>query len=181
MKIEITHRYNGSVLFSCEADNIKIAVKLAIDAKANLSWADLSWANLSGADLSKTILDGINWLSFVGITSPDTAYAYKFVTKEYLSPIQLENKIDYSKKTSFVITDILKDADAQCGQGINLATLVWCLNNRQDKTDRLLMFKFHVKDAVCPVGSDGKFRVSRCVKVGECDWKGNLLPKAEGK
>jgi len=56
MRIEIKHRFNGSVLFSCEAVSMKIAVKLAIEAGADLSGADLSRANLSGADLSRANL-----------------------------------------------------------------------------------------------------------------------------
>ena len=60
MKIEIKHRFSGSVLFSCEADSMKSAVKLAIEAKADLSWANLSRANLSGADLSGANLDYTN-------------------------------------------------------------------------------------------------------------------------
>jgi len=46
MKIEIKNRFTSSVLFSCEAGNMGIAVKLAIKARANLSRADLSGANL---------------------------------------------------------------------------------------------------------------------------------------
>ena len=46
MKIEIKHKISGAVLFSCEAGSIKLAVKLAIGAKT-----DLSRAYLSGADL----------------------------------------------------------------------------------------------------------------------------------
>ena len=46
MRRQIRHRYNFSVLFECDADSVKIAVKLAIEAKADLSWADLSRANL---------------------------------------------------------------------------------------------------------------------------------------
>jgi hypothetical protein len=60
MKIEIKHRFNGAVLFSCEADSMKIAVKLAIEAKANLSEANLSRANLSGAYLSDADLSRAN-------------------------------------------------------------------------------------------------------------------------
>jgi hypothetical protein len=37
MKIEIKHRFNGEVLFSCEAANINMAVKLAIESGADLS------------------------------------------------------------------------------------------------------------------------------------------------
>ena len=51
MRIQIRHRYNSSVLFECDADSVKIAVKLAIEAKADLSGANLSGADLSGADL----------------------------------------------------------------------------------------------------------------------------------
>ena len=60
MKIEIKHRFSGSVLFSCEADSMKSAVKLAIEAKADLSWANLSRANLSWADLSGANLSWAN-------------------------------------------------------------------------------------------------------------------------
>ena len=52
MRIQIRHRYNSSVLFECDADSVKIAVKLAIEAKANLYMANLSGADLSRADLS---------------------------------------------------------------------------------------------------------------------------------
>ena len=71
MKIEIRNRFSGDVVFSCEAGSMKLAVKAAIDADANLSeanltradlrcadltganlrWADLKWADLSGANL----------------------------------------------------------------------------------------------------------------------------------
>ena len=68
MRIQIRHRYNYSVLFECEADSMKIAVKLAIKAKANLSGANLFGANLSranlyGADLSWADLSRANLLS----------------------------------------------------------------------------------------------------------------------
>ena len=52
MKIEIRNRFSGGILFSCEAGSMKLAVKAAIEAKANLSDADLSRADLSDADLS---------------------------------------------------------------------------------------------------------------------------------
>ena len=60
MRIQIRHRYNSSVLFECDADSVKIAVKLAIEAKANLSRANLSRANLSGANLSGADLSRAN-------------------------------------------------------------------------------------------------------------------------
>jgi hypothetical protein len=56
MNIEIKNRYNGSLIFECEALNIKSALALAIDSSADLSFADLrsadlSYTNLSSADL----------------------------------------------------------------------------------------------------------------------------------
>ena len=70
MKIQIKHRFDSSVLFECEANSMRVAVKLAIETRANLSWAnlsgadlsgaDLSWANLSLADLSRANLSGAN-------------------------------------------------------------------------------------------------------------------------
>ena len=60
MEIEIKNRFNGAVLFSCEARSIKLAVNLAIESRANLSWANLSEANLSGANLSGADLSEAN-------------------------------------------------------------------------------------------------------------------------
>ena len=58
MKTEIKHRFSGDVVFSCEAGSMKLAVKAAIDADANLSEADLRWANLKWVDLSRADLSG---------------------------------------------------------------------------------------------------------------------------
>lgn len=44
MKNEIKNRWEGDVLFSCEAGSMKLAVKMAIKAKAYLSGADLDYA-----------------------------------------------------------------------------------------------------------------------------------------
>ena len=74
MRIEIKHRFNGSVLFSCEAVSMKIAVKLAIEAGADLSGADLSRANLSGADLSRANLSEAN-LSGADLSGADLSRA----------------------------------------------------------------------------------------------------------
>jgi hypothetical protein len=51
MKFEIKSRWYGSVLFSVETENLKVAVELAIKSGANLSEANLSEANLYGANL----------------------------------------------------------------------------------------------------------------------------------
>jgi hypothetical protein len=141
---------------------------------ANLSYADLCSANLSSAKLDKTILDGINWLAWLGIV-PDhqgTARAYKMTTKDGVGPFN--GGINYLEKDAFEVPVVNGDVNVHCAQGINLATFQWCLWQKQEGY-RLFMFSFNVKDAVCPMASDGKFRVKKCRKVGECDWQGNLL------
>jgi hypothetical protein len=46
MKIEIKNRWNGATLFSIDAENIKVAVKAALDKKTDLRDADLRGADL---------------------------------------------------------------------------------------------------------------------------------------
>ena len=74
MRIQIRHRYNSSVLFECDADSVKIAVKLAIEAKANLYMANLSGADLSRADLSVANLSVAN-LSGANLSGADLSVA----------------------------------------------------------------------------------------------------------
>jgi hypothetical protein len=145
-------------------------------SRAYLSRAYLSGADLSGADLSKTIIENINWLSWLGITAgPDgSAYAYKYTNAKGESSMH-STKINYETGSEFEAETLNTDASLQCTEGIHLATLQWCLANKQSESDRLWLFKFNATDSCCPVASDGKFRVKKCTKIGECDWNGNLL------
>ena len=74
MTIEIKHRFTGEVLFACEAESMKIAVKMAIEAKADLSRANLSGSDLSGADLSRANLSWAN-LSGSDLSGSDLSWA----------------------------------------------------------------------------------------------------------
>ena len=60
MKIQIKHRYDGSILFEheCENNTIKNTLMQGIKAKANLRGCDLSYSNLSGCDLRNSNLRG---------------------------------------------------------------------------------------------------------------------------
>ena len=140
-------------------------------------------SDLSYSDLSDTILEGINWLAYIGITPNEKgfAYAYKITTKEGEGIYQ--GGINYTKGKVFSVDSVDKDVNEQCSYGINLATYRWCLEAKQTTSQRLFMFKFNVSDCVCPVASDGKFRVRKCTKVGECDWKGVPMKQSatEGK
>ena len=69
IKFSIPNRFTGKSVFECEIDcadgapwsvKITLAVKLAIEKKADLSWANLSEANLSEANLSEADLSWAN-------------------------------------------------------------------------------------------------------------------------
>ena len=142
---------------------------------AYLQRADLQGADLQGADLRGTVLQNINWLSYIGIIvdKDGTAYGYKLVNLK--GEGIYKGGLNYFEDTKFKVPKVDKNINAQCSFGINLATFQWCLNNRQSASDQILLMKFHTKDAVCPQGSDGKFRVKACVKVGAVDWNGNII------
>ena len=62
MKIQITARFTGLVLFEHEAENntMKLTLEAAISARANLARAYLAGANLDGANLDGANLAGAN-------------------------------------------------------------------------------------------------------------------------
>ena len=70
MNIQIKNRYNNSVIFETDAENIGKAIEAALKInadlceanlrRANLCGADLSGANLCGADLCEANLRGAN-------------------------------------------------------------------------------------------------------------------------
>ena len=149
--------------------------------RADLSGADLSRANLSGANLSRanlsdTILANISWLAYIGIIPDSKGYGYAYKITDAKGEGIFKGGINYLKGKKFSVDKLDMDVATQCSYGINLAVFSWCLNNKQDSTNRLFIFKFKVSpDNVCvPIGSDGKFRVKECTKIGECDWTGNL-------
>ncbi len=88
--------------------------------------------------------------------------------------------INYIEQAIVEVPTLNTDVKEQCGAGVNLATFAWCLNNRSSETYRLFIMEFQASpgNICCPIASDGKFRVKKAKRIGECDWKGNLLPKA---
>ncbi|MDE1828671.1 MAG: hypothetical protein KGH65_05930, partial [Candidatus Micrarchaeota archaeon] len=70
---------------------------------------------------------------------------------------------------SYEVADASTDENRQCANGINLATLPWCMHNWEPGY-RILIAEFTAEDiAAIPLGNDGKFRVFRCKIVGEKD------------
>ena len=56
MKFEIKHRYSGEIIFSCDTESWKIAIILALQARADLRNTDLRNADLRNTDLRNTDL-----------------------------------------------------------------------------------------------------------------------------
>ena len=195
MKIEIKNRFDGSVILSGEYGSIKDCLEK--NKKADLSGADLSRANLSGAylsraylsgadlsgaylsraDLSGADLSGANLYGAKGINKllttplymlldqPGKIIAYKLVKPDGLAPFN--GGITYEVGKKYEVKDADIDENNECGAGINLATMDWCLRNKE-KGWRILKAEFTAKDIACiPIASDGKFRVFKCKIVGE--------------
>ena len=144
---------------------------------ADLSRADLSRANLSGADLSGADLSRADLYGSVGInkflSTPllilldqlGEIRAYKLVKENGEGPFN--GGIKYVMGETFSVQDPNKDEYKQCAEGINLATLDWCIRKWKEGY-KILIAEFTASDiAAIPVATDGKFRVSKCKIVGE--------------
>lgn len=98
---------------------------------------------------------------------PGKIRAYKLVTDKYVGPYN--GGIEYKIGESYSVEDSNTDDTIDCGAGINLATLDWCMRN-WNAGYHILIAEFVAKDIACiPIATDGKFRVHRCKIVGEKD------------
>ena len=181
MKFEIKSRYNASILFSLETDSIKLCIEVAVKSRADLSGANLSGANLSranlyGADLSGADLSGAKGVEALRCTpllmlldQPGKIRLYKIVTARGIGPFN--GGITYEVGKSYEVKDANIDPKEQCGAGINVATMDWCMKEWQPGY-RILVVEFTAKDiAAIPTSTDGKVRLHRCAVVGEKDLK----------
>ena len=145
---------------------------------ANLQGADLWGANLQRANLQRANLWGAMGCNkhrttdlYILLDQPGKVRAYKLVNKNGYGPYR--NEIQYRTGQTYE-AEINPDENEQCGAGINLATLAWCMSEWRPGY-RILIAEFSVKDPatdICiPVASDGKFRVRKCKIVGEKDLK----------
>ena len=178
--MDIKSRFDGRVLYKAKgAADVREAVEAARRDGANLGGAYLGYAYLGGAylrdaDLRDASLRGaegfaperVNALLML-LDQVGPIRAYKLVDGEYRSPIQTSGKLTY-KPGDVVEAEANPDPTVQCGKGVNVATLPWCLSNWQDGY-RIMVVEFTRKDiAAIPVG-DGKFRVSKVRVVREID------------
>ena len=164
MKQRIVRWDTGAVIWEGEAETVEDAIHAAIAARANLSRANLSRANLSGATgaLPERCTPLLMLLDQVG-----PIRAYKLVTKDGVGPFN--GGVTYAIGEVVSVNTANTDPQEQCGAGINVATLDWCLANYQDG-HRVLILEFTAADVACiPTGTDGKFRLHRATVVGEKD------------
>ena len=159
---------------------------------ANLRGVDLSEADLRGADLRGADLRGTNLQttdlreaevqgtmgfnkyainSLYGMLDNEVNRAYKLVNVNYTDMYYglIEYKIGKTVEVDAEFVDT--NEYNNCGAGINLATLDWCVKNWTDGY-KILICEFKKEDIACiPVTSDGKFRVYRCKVIGEKNLK----------
>jgi len=142
-------------------------------SRADLSFTELSGVNLSGANLSRVDLSGTDLGGAKNISMryrtnlnilkscKQRQIAYKFLQKDLISPYQsYKYKVGMTYESKNSNNDIL----SLCGEGINLATLEWCVANR-DRSDLIGEFTYNPKDLIIPFNSDGKFRIKSGGKV----------------
>jgi len=174
MKIEIKNRWNGTLIFECEAASIRLAVKLAVEKRINLRGSDLRGSDLRDSDLrgsigvKKNLCTPLRML----LDQPGKIRAYKLVLRNGDSPIASQRGwgcIRYKQGECFEEKLASTDDTRNCAEGISLATLDWCMKEWTPGM-RILLAEFTAKDiAAIPTATDGKFRVFRCEVVGEKD------------
>jgi len=189
MLIQIKKWTNGSVIHEIEADNLRTALEMLTSEYAKLRYADLSYADLSSAnlryadlssaDLRSAKLRSANLIYAVGLNKylctpllmlldqPGPIRAYKLVNSKGVGPFN--GGINYLDKDTFSAENANTDETEQCGAGINLATLDWCMKEWKEGYHILIMEFTSDEIAVIPTATDGKFRVKSCRRVGEID------------
>jgi len=146
---------------------------------ANLGFADLRFVDLRSADLGSANLGSAD-LGFAKGVSPEHSNellllreqvgkirAYKLVTHDLKSPMRTDSLITYEIGSTVQAKADTNEA-RDCGAGINLATLPWCLNEHR-KGHRILVCEFTAKDIAAIPNADGKFRVHKAKVIRELD------------
>lgn len=166
--IEILHRDTRAILVSGEYTSLRAAAE---EKKANLRGANLTYANLRGANI--TGAKGFNPLRVTPLLllldqpAASRLRAYKLVNEK--SEGHVKGGIRYAIGVQVQVIDANTGPNKQCGTGINVATLDWCMREWQPGY-RILVVEFFRDDIACiPTATDGKFRLYRCTPVAEKD------------
>ena len=159
-------------------------------SRANLHGADLSRANLSRADLSRANLSRADLSGATGcapelvnpllslLDQPGKIRAYKLVNADGVGPFKGSTKYEVGKH--YEVKDANTDPKDDCGAGINVATLPWCLKEWKPGYSILIIEHDAKEIAAIPNYSDGKYRLHRCDVIGvkELDYD-RIFPKAK--
>jgi hypothetical protein len=133
---------------------------------ANLRDAYLGGANLGGANLGGA--KGLNPYAVNDLLllqhQVGKIRAYKLVTADGRGPIH--GGLTYEVGKSVEVKKANCDESVQCGAGVNLATLPWCMKEWLPG-HRILLAEFTARDIAAIPNGDGKFRVHRCKIVKE--------------
>ena len=156
---------------------------------ADLHGADLRYADLHGADLSSADLSSANLSSAKGVNkylcTPleilreqiGKIRAYKLVNSELMGAFYPKIKYVIGKTVEVIKPE--ENEQMQCGKGINLATLDWCIKGWCEGR-KILVCEFTKKDIVAiPIATDGKFRVRKCKVIKEVDLRTIGLKKED--
>jgi len=104
------------------------------------------------------------------LDQPGQIRAYKLVTTDRKSPMAAGNghtPLDYADGAELSVDKANEDPNESCGEGLHVATLPWCLSQRQ-AGQRILVVEFTAADIACiPNDTSGKFRVRRLNVIGE--------------
>ena len=172
----------GDVLYVAKgAADVRAAVEEAVRKGANLGFANLGSADLRSANLrsAKGLQPERSNELLLLREQVGKIRAYKLVTADLKSPIQSDNPITYE-----IGSTVQAEADTNeaqdCGAGINLATLPWCLNEHREG-HRILVCEFTAKDIAAIPNADGKFRVHKAKVVKELDLTEMFEREAKGR
>lgn len=151
--------------------------------RTNLTDADLTGVNLTDTDLFEANLthaQGINrYLStplLFLLDQPSKIRAYKLVGPSLASHFRKTSPITYEIGKTHSVEWWDSDETEDCGAGINLATMDWCLQ-AWERGCRVLIAEFTAQDIVAiPISTSGKLRVKRCQIVGEVDLR-KIVPE----
>lgn len=150
-------------------------------ACANLTGVNLTGANLTGAHLADVNLADANLTRTKGadprrtnplldlFVQPGPIRSFKLVAADGASPIRSTGRVTYEIGATIEEDDYDPDPANDCGAGLNVATLPWCLRWHEDGY-RIMIVEHTAEDIVAiPWWSDGKYRVKRLKVVGEFD------------
>ena len=104
------------------------------------------------------------------LDQPGPIRAYKLVTEGLGSPIapdQGRPSLTYTIGSTLSVDGCDEDPVHDCGEGLHVATLPWCLRERTEG-QKILIVEFTAADIACiPDDTSGKFRVKRLTVIGE--------------